>query len=84
MFNKEVAPGLDRYADVRNVSFWFPRGGVFTGANLDPRNGVFGEAFIAEQNFEQGEQRKRVTFILKRRVNSEDRIEWELTAGESR
>jgi hypothetical protein len=82
VFVKGVDPGLDLYADVRNVSFWWPRGGIFTGANLDPATGNFGAPFIAEQNFDPGEERKRVKIVLKRRDNSDGCIEWLVTIGE--
>lgn len=79
-----IDPGLDLYVDVRNVGLWYPRGGVFRGAQLDPPTGKFGDAFIAEQNFSQKESRKRARVELKRREDSTTAIEWELVIGEGR
>lgn len=81
---RQVDPGTDLYADVRNVSYWYPRGGVTTGSNLEPHNDVFGNAFIAEQNYAEREQRKRAKIILKRKDDSPGRIEWELMVGQGR
>jgi hypothetical protein len=68
----------DIYADVRNVSVWFPRGGVTKGSQLDPPNGKFGSAFIDEQTFVQTEAHDKSGITLWRKVDSENRIEWEL------
>jgi hypothetical protein len=81
---RQVDPGTDLYADVRSVTYWYPRGGVTTGADLDPHTGLFGDAFIAEQNYAEGEQRKRARITLKRRDDAAGRIEWELIVGQGR
>jgi hypothetical protein len=70
----------DFYADVRNVSFWFPRGGVTSGPNLDPPSGKVGNPFIAEQNFYEGESHALpAQMALQRNRDSDTHIEWELT-----
>jgi hypothetical protein len=81
---KDVDPDVDLYADVRNVQFWYPRGGVSTGANLDPPGGIVGSAFIPEQNYSQGERRKKAKIVLKRNHDSDGFIEWELVIGQPR
>lgn len=71
----------DLYADVRNVSFFYPRGGVTQGSNLDPHGGNFGSALITEQNFAQGEEHQEQNVVLKRLDDDSkgaQRIEWEL------
>jgi hypothetical protein len=75
---KQVFGTDDIYADVRNVSVWFPRGGVTKGSQLDPPNGKFGSAFIDEQMFVQTEAHDKSGITLWRKVDSENRIEWEL------
>ncbi len=72
----------DLYADVRNVSFFFPRGGVTQGSNLDPHGGNFGGALIPEQNFAENEEHQEQNVVLKRLTDDSKgakRIEWELT-----
>lgn len=81
---KEVDPDTDLYADVRNVQLWYPRGGVSTGTNLDPATGIVGTPFIPEQNYAQGERRKKAKIVLNRNHDSSDFIEWELIVGEPR
>ena len=78
---KQIGGGADVYADVRNVSFWFPRGGVTMGVNLDPARGDFGHAFIREQDFSAGEVQTKLNIALQRLDDSE-RIEWKLTIPE--
>jgi hypothetical protein len=81
---RQVDPGVDLYTDVRNLSIGYPRGGVTTGAQLDPASSNFGSGFIPEEGYSQGEQHKRAKIVLKRRDDSADFIEWELTVGEFR
>ena len=72
----------DLFADVRNVSFFFPRGGVTQGSTLDPHSGNVGSALIPEQNFGQGEEHQEQNVVLKRLADDSQgakRIEWELT-----
>lgn len=81
LVTKVLGPN-DLYADVRNVSFFFPRGGVTQGSNLDPHGGAFGAALISEQNFVQGEEHQEQNVVLKRLGDDSKgakRIEWELT-----
>ena len=69
------------YADVRNLSFWFPRGSVTKGSNLDPAAGNFGTDFFQEQEFDTGEKRQEFNVILQRMKDDSQgarRIEWEL------
>lgn len=71
----------DLYADVRNLSFWFPRGSVTKGSNLDPAAGNFGTDFFQEQEFDTGEKRQEFNVILQRMKDDSQgarRIEWEL------
>ncbi len=68
----------DYYADVRNVSFWYPRGGVTWGLDLNPSSGKIGGAFINEQDFAQGQVWEQGGIALERSGDSEDRIEWNL------
>jgi hypothetical protein len=75
-----VDPGTDLYADVRNVPYWYPRGGVSTGQNLDPAAERYGDVYIAEQNFDQREERRKRRIALKRLADT-DTINWELTIG---
>jgi hypothetical protein len=78
---KQVLGPADIYADVRNVSFFFPRGGVTQGASLDPAASKFGDAFIAEQNFSEGEAQQNQNVVLQRVKDDSkggSRIEWEL------
>lgn len=73
--------GQDIHCDVRNVSFWYPRGGVSTGANLDPKNGVYGDALIPEQNFSVWEKQSSGRFSLVREPDDSHgrkRIDWNL------
>jgi hypothetical protein len=77
---KQILPA-DIYADVRNVSFFYPRGGVTQGSNLDPASGNFGSALIPEQNFSQGEAQQDQNVVLQRLKDDSkgaQRIEWEL------
>ena len=41
----------DLYVDVRNIAFWFPRGSVTQGKNLDPPNFSVGDYVLTERNF---------------------------------
>jgi hypothetical protein len=41
----------DLYVDVRNIAFWFPRGSVTQGKNLDPPNFQVGDYVLTERNF---------------------------------
>jgi hypothetical protein len=80
---KQVAiVNSDIYADVRNVSFWYPRGGVTKGANLDPAGGNFGTDLIPEQDFiESSTPSQEFNVILQRMKDDSQgarRIEWEL------
>jgi hypothetical protein len=78
---KQVLGPADIYADVRNVSFFFPRGGVTQGTSLDPAANKFGDAFIAEQNFGAGDAQQNQNVVLQRVKDDsrgETRIEWEL------
>ena len=68
----------DYYADVRNVSFGYPRGGVTWGLDLNPSSGKIGGAFINEQDFAQGQVWEQGGIALERSGDSEDRIEWNL------
>lgn len=71
----------DLYADVRNLSFWFPRGSATKGSNLDPAAGNFGTTFFQEQEFDTGEKRHEYNVILQRMQDDSQgarRIEWEL------
>lgn len=73
--------GQDIHCDVRNVSFWFPRGGVSTGANLDPTNGVYGNTLIPEQDFGVWERQASGRFALVREPDDSHgrkRICWNL------
>ena len=79
---KQTPGWQDVYADVRNVSFWFPRGGVTEGQDLDPHTGKVGSPLIDEQNFGVGEAHGRAGFVLRRKGDSADRIEWEFVVGE--
>ncbi len=79
-----VDPGVDLYADVRNVQLWYPRGGVSSGGNLDPSSGNIGNPFIREQNYAQGERHKKARIVLQRNDDSIGQIEWELIIGERR
>jgi hypothetical protein len=79
---KQTPGWQDVYADVRNVSFWFPRGGVTEGQDLDPHTGKVGSPLIDEQNFVVGEAHGRAGFVLRRKGDSADRIEWEFVVGE--
>lgn len=78
---RELNYGKDIFCDVRNVTYWYPRGGVTTGVNLDPHNGNVGTAYIPEQNFSEGEEKYNQRAVL-RRLNDdshgERRIEWRL------
>ena len=77
-----VLGSSDLSADVRNVSFFFPRGGVTQGSNLDPHGGNFGGTLITEQNFAEGEEHQEQNVVLKRLADDSKgakRIEWELT-----
>lgn len=78
---KQVLGPADIYADVRNVSLFFPRGGVTQGTSLDPAANTFGASFIAEQNFGVGDAQQNQNVVLQR-VNDDSkgdkRIEWEL------
>ena len=77
---KQILPA-DIYADVRNVSFFYPRGGVTQGSNLDPASGNVGSALIPEQNFSQGEAQQDQNVVLQRLKDDSkgaQRIEWEL------
>lgn len=67
----------DVYADMRNVSLWFPRGSVVDGDNLDPHSGMDGHILINEQDFSQRETQRDGYFTLTRKDDSKDRIEWE-------
>jgi hypothetical protein len=75
---KNASGWQDLYADVRNLSFWFPRGGVSVGDKLDPHNGKFGSRYFAEQEFSVGDVREDIALILKRNADSAGRIEWQL------
>lgn len=46
----------DLYVDVRNIAFWFPRGSVTQGKNLDPPNFQVGDYVLTEQNFGVGDK----------------------------
>jgi hypothetical protein len=80
----DVDPDVDLYVDVRNLRLGYPRGGVSTGAKLDPAGGDVGAPFSPEQNYAQGERRKKAKIVLKRNHDSSDFIEWELIVGEPR
>lgn len=74
----------DLYADVRNLSLWFPQGEVTKGAQLDPPNGVFGAHVIPEQGFGEGKYLQAENIGLERRKDDSEgayRIEWLLTVG---
>ena len=79
---KQTPGWQDVYADVRNVSFPFPRGGVTEGQDLDPHTGKVGSPLIDEQNIVVGEAHGRAGFVLRRKGDSADRIEWEFVVGE--
>jgi hypothetical protein len=81
---KHVILSDDIYADVRNVSFWFPAGGVTGGQNLDPPAGKVGSTLIREQGFDQGEEHHLVMprLGLERKRDSDTHIEWELTVSQ--
>lgn len=73
----------DIYADVRNVSLWFPRGGVTTGPDLDPVSGKTGNTvLIREQDFDQDEFQSDSHGLvgLSRVSDSDNRIEWQFYA----
>ena len=81
MLIKQVLGTEDIYADVRNVSLFFPRGGVTHGTSLDPVANKFGDSFIAEQNFGEGEAQQNQNIVLQRVKDDskgDSRIEWEL------
>lgn len=78
---KRVLGPEDIYADVRNVSFFYPRGGVSKGRDLNPAGGTFGENLIAEANFFEGEEQQGENVVLQRLVDDSagaKRIEWQL------
>lgn len=78
---KKVLGPADIYVDVRNVSFFYPRGGVSQGMNLDPHAGNFGTPLIAEQNFAESETQQNQNVVLQRLKDDSKgnmRIEWEL------
>jgi hypothetical protein len=82
---KQVDPGVDLYVEGRNRSLGYPRGGVASGAQLDPASGNLGTDLISRARLcAQGEQRNRARIVLERRDVSSDFIEWELIVGESR
>lgn len=77
-FDTEVSSD-DVYADVRNVSLWYPRGGVTTGPDLDPAAGKIGNStLIREQDFTVDETHfdSRGRIGLSRVDDSDNRIEW--------
>lgn len=71
----------DIYADVRNVSFFYPRGGVTTGKSLDPAGGNVGASLIEEANFFEGEEKQGQNVVLQRLTDDSQgakRIEWQV------
>ena len=68
----------DYYADVRNVSLWFPQGGLSSGDHLNPAIGNIGGDNIPLQSFSVGEEHRDDYYTLKRKDDSADRIEVEL------
>lgn len=78
---KRVLGPEDIYADVRNVSLFYPRGGVSKGRNLNPAGGTFGVDLISEANFFEGEEQQGENVVLQRLVDDSagaKRIEWQL------
>jgi len=73
---------MDMFCDVRNVTYWYPRGGVTAGFNLDPTTGNVGSAYIPEVNFAENEEKYNQRAVLRRLKddsNGARRIEWKLT-----
>ncbi len=80
---REVEAGNDVYVDMRNVSLWYPRAGVYQGRAVDPTTGRLGDVFIPEQNYSEGESHARSRVVLKRGNDSAYYIEWvvEISSG---
>lgn len=81
---KQILGANDLYADVRNLSLWFPQGEVTKGTQLDPPNGIFGADVIPEQGFGDGKYLQAENIGLERRKDDSQgayRIEWLLTVG---
>lgn len=79
---RELNDGKDIFCDLRNLRIGYPRGGVSTGANLDPANGNVGTAYIPEQDFTEGEGKYNQRAVLERLKDDAKgayRIEWRLT-----
>ena len=74
----DFEPGFDLYVDMRNVSLWYPRAGVYQGREVDPTTGWLGDTYIPEQNYSEGEAHSRNRVRLKRANDSTYYIEWVL------
>lgn len=72
----------DIFVDVRNASGASARASVTAGMNIEPQRGIFGATQIPEQNFAEGEEKRKTRYALVR-MNDDSmggqRIEWLLT-----